>query len=443
MATRRQLLAAGAIVGAGLSLAAQAKVPRVRPADVSQLAKQSLVNRERASAMMAREGLQAVVCTRAANVYYLTSQWPLTDRQQGASTAIAVIPRDVKAPVAFIVSQFSYYYVLADDDLPPGVQAYLVTRPDRVDPHTSGMAAALPNMFRIGDEAGLTAREKTRRARTQSKAPFFASLTDALAKALKDLAITDTVGVDEDAARMAVAAAQPDLPVRPADDVLRWTRLMKTPTEVELMRLASQANIEAALIAAKAARQAGSIQALRARFFAEAAARGNTGVFMVIDGVSSDAYDAPFVEGQSLLIDCVSMRRGYHGDYGRTVFLGEPRKAIRQATTAMGTAWDEVRAMMRPGVRFSQVREAGQAALRKMGRDYWIAFQAHSVGLFHTDQPRAAGLDLVLEEGMILSVDCPLMEMGWGGTAHLEDLVRITASGAEPIHDTGNRVILV
>ena len=35
---------------------------------------------------------------------------------------------------------------------------------------------------------------------------------------------------------------------------------------------------------------------------------------------------------------------------------------------------------------------------------------------------------------MILSIDCPLSETGRGGTGHLEDLVRITASGAEPIH---------
>ena len=35
---------------------------------------------------------------------------------------------------------------------------------------------------------------------------------------------------------------------------------------------------------------------------------------------------------------------------------------------------------------------------------------------------------------MILSIDCPLFETGRGGTGHLEDLVRITDSGAEPIH---------
>jgi len=43
----------------------------------------------------------------------------------------------------------------------------------------------------------------------------------------------------------------------------------------------------------------------------------------------------------------------------------------------------------------------------------------------------------VIEENMILSIDCPLFETGQGGTAHLEDLVLVTATGAVPIHDTG------
>ena len=42
---------------------------------------------------------------------------------------------------------------------------------------------------------------------------------------------------------------------------------------------------------------------------------------------------------------------------------------------------------------------------------------------------------------MFISVDCPLMEAGSGGTAHLEDLTLIREDGSEPIHDTGNQII--
>ena len=42
---------------------------------------------------------------------------------------------------------------------------------------------------------------------------------------------------------------------------------------------------------------------------------------------------------------------------------------------------------------------------------------------------------------MILSIDCPIIESGIGGSAHLEDLVLITADGSEAINDTAQQVI--
>ena len=44
---------------------------------------------------------------------------------------------------------------------------------------------------------------------------------------------------------------------------------------------------------------------------------------------------------------------------------------------------------------------------------------------------------------MILSIDCPVMETGVGGSAHLEDLTLITQGGAEPIHPTAAAALIV
>jgi Xaa-Pro aminopeptidase len=73
-----------------------------------------------------------------------------------------------------------------------------------------------------------------------------------------------------------------------------------------------------------------------------------------------------------------------------------------------------------------------------MGSDLRVPFQPHCVGLAHTDQPRfglnGEAIDMVLEPGMTISVDCPLMEVGTTGTMHMEDLTLITADGSEPLH---------
>ena len=122
---------------------------------------------------------------------------------------------------------------------------------------------------------------------------------------------------------------------------------------------------------------------------------------------------------------------------------------MRQATDAMSLGWDAVREKLRPGLRYSEIKAIGDAAVRKAGYRFDVAFTPHSVGLAHTDEPGRDGTpffvkdDLVLQENMILSVDCPVRNAGFGGSAHLEDLTLITRDGAEQINDIGDRVIIV
>ena len=69
----------------------------------------------------------------------------------------------------------------------------------------------------------------------------------------------------------------------------------------------------------------------------------------------------------------------------------------------------------------------------------FIAFRdpvVHSLGLEHTDDPKAAGVqpqdkpDQTLQKGMVVNVDMPHTEIGWG-SVHMEDTVVITADGCE------------
>jgi Xaa-Pro aminopeptidase len=230
---------------------------------------------------------------------------------------------------------------------------------------------------------------------------------------------------------------------------MRRARLAKSPGELKLMRLAAGANAQAAVAAASAARSLGSAAELRARFFAEAAKRGNTGHFMVIGGVSSEVFDQPLRDGMAVSIDCVSTCRFYHGDFGRTIFIGEPKAPIVRALSLVATAWSEVRDRLRPGLRFADVQRIGREALRKLDPTLSVSFTPHSVGLHHTDHPGPSLLDaappeaLVLEKDMVLSVDCPVFVAGLGGTAHFEDLMLIRDGPAETIHASPPPAIIV
>jgi Xaa-Pro aminopeptidase len=172
-------------------------------------------------------------------------------------------------------------------------------------------------------------------------------------------------------------------------------------------------------------------------------------VFLNVDRVSSELSQDTIRDGQALFLDSVSHYRHYHGDYARMVFVGEPPPAAREAARAVAHGWSALREQLRPGLRYSQIGALGRDAVRKGGFDVAVGFGPHSVGLMHTDEPGedAGGfyrkLDLTLQENMILSVDCPVLDTGLGGSAHTEDLMLITADGAVPLHDLADPVITV
>ena len=232
-------------------------------------------------------------------------------------------------------------------------------------------------------------------------------------------------------------------------DALRRVRLVKSPAELRLMQLASRNNVAAAVATANAVRELGSTGAIRERFYTEAMRRGNQPVFIVVDGSSSEIADDPIREGQAFSIDCVSTCLHYHGDFARTIFVGEPHPMMRRGTTAVFNAWQEIRSRLRAGMRFADVQRIGRETMKKQGADFTVNFTPHSVGLWHTDHPRPSVVEgrtiegLVLEKDMILSVDCPILDTAMGGTVHLEDLMRIADDGATPIHDVPPNIFMV
>lgn len=411
------------------------------------------MNMAQAYKIMDRLGIDALVLGQGVNLYHATGYWPITTRMGHAPSTFAIVTRNESQPLSLVTSSFTYYYQLADVHRDGDFVVYQYTGPandtaDGVEPE------AMPlRVFRDLDQAPMDPIEtrRTSLARlAEQEVGAWAGAKYAMAKAIKDLGLSKaTLAVDHpSAAALLEDAVGRTATVVDADEALRRIRPVKSDLEITLMRRASIANTEAAIAAVHTVRAGATYRDLRAVFYAEAAKRGNKGEFMVIDRVSADQFDAPFRDGQAFLIDCVSSGDGYHGDYGRTVFIGEPSRAMAQATKAIGEAWDVVRDAMKPGMKFSEISALGQATLRKMDANYTVSFGPHSVGLYHTDHVGMAGAaafreNHVLEKGMIMSVDCPLLEAGVGGSAHLEDLVLITENGSEPIHDIGDQTIIV
>ena len=406
------------------------------------------MNFAQADKVMTQLGLDALILGDGVNFQQATGSRPVISRMGRSPSAFAIVTRRPNERVAMVSAAFSYYYTLADVFQDSNIPAYIYSAVanDIHEPEYRAVGAS-----RDRGEVPISAIEEVRVATTQRAVDNqgqYATVEAAMGKALQNLGLTKArIATDHVYVNAVLASAAPKVTTVVADDALRRIRPVKSANEIQLMRQAATGNVEAALDALKTVRAGGSYRELRAEFFAAAARRGHRGVFMVVDRTSDELYDNTFTEGQAILIDCVSEYQGYHGDYGRTVFIGEPHKAMIDATRAMGDGWDTVREQLRPGLKFSDIQALGQQALKRAGKTYMVPFTPHSVGLYHSDHVGSTGLppreDIVLEPGMILSIDCPLVETGVGGSAHLEDLMLITADGAEPINDIGQQTITV
>lgn len=176
-------------------------------------------------------------------------------------------------------------------------------------------------------------------------------------------------------------------------------------------------------------------------FLAECAIRGNH-VNSVIAGMRGGNFpdDGVLVAGKPYLIDCVSHYKGYMGDIARTFIIGDPPREVEQRRRANQLAREAVFDAIKPGVKYSTLQEIGLDTMIKAGMPAYAVFVTpHSVGLQHDDNPfrmpnfGVQTFDHVLQENMVLTVDLPYLEVGWG-SGHNEDLFRVTRTGYEPFN---------
>lgn len=418
-----------------------------------------LLNRTRASEVMSELGVDAIVCARPENIYYLTNHYSQLAKMGMPQLSYAILPRDESIAPILIIGQFAYYLGATERATSEFVDVRLYTAPMEADAYYQSFsvfsqidAPAFDSFLPTAHSShALHPAERRRREMTRSFSEAVSPTSEAaLLVAMRDLRLRGKrVAVDDGHVGDLLDRADRLDVLTSGDDLLRRIRLQKSSAEIELARYAARANADAALFAAKTVRDGASFQDLRGQYAAACASRSLTPAFMVIDGVIPDAAPGRIEEGRSFLIDCVSQHQNYHGDYGRTVCVGEPTKQIKQATDALSRVWDELLPRLKPGIRFSQISEMASESFRQQTSQAALVCNPHSVGIHHTDEPSRADTlswvkdDLELMEGMVLSVDLPIIDVGLGGSGHLEDLVLIGEDGAELLNDTGDRVIVV
>lgn len=465
---RRKLLGtAGLIVAAGVTSSAltgcdrreNSKMQAPPPLSAPSLPQDLLVNRERASYIMKQSGVSAIICALPRNVYYLTNYFPQLSKMGLDGFAFAILTADEKVPPVLVEGQFGFYIAAAETQTAELVDVRLHTGFAEADLTRTAMdlksqlgADAIPSFLpQIHGAYPLNSLESNKLERTNTMSEsVYASSQIALINTLKDLSLDQaSLAVDSFKTKALLEKADINNVRTNGEQLLRTIRLQKTSAEIALMRYAAQANADASLAAAKLVRQGASFQDIRQNYAVQCGQRLMTPDFMFIDNVAPEMARGEIKDGRSFLIDCVSHHQYYHGDYGRTVCVGQPTREIQRATTALAQIWDGLLPQLKPGLFYNEISDLAADIYAKTDTDAGLVCNPHSVGLNHTDEPSKDGADyfvkdnLQLMEGMVVSVDLPMIQPGFGGSAHLEDLVLITSDGAELINDGGDRLIIV
>jgi Xaa-Pro dipeptidase len=142
----------------------------------------------------------------------------------------------------------------------------------------------------------------------------------------------------------------------------------------------------------------------------------------------------PLEENEFLLIDFGGTLHNYPADITRTFCLGKPTDEMQKIYDTVLAANQAAIAVAKPGVTCGDVDKAARDVIEAAGYgEYFFHRTGHGLGLEGHELPQiASGVDVVLEPGMVFTIEPGIYVAGLGG-ARIEDDVHITENGVEVI----------
>ncbi len=138
-------------------------------------------------------------------------------------------------------------------------------------------------------------------------------------------------------------------------------------------------------------------------------------------------------ENESIIIDMGCVKDGYCSDMTRTFFINNnPYQNVYDLVKNANLAAE---AMIKPGVRFSDIDKAARDVIEKAGYgEYFIHRTGHGIGKdVHEPYDVSSSNDMIVQEGMCFSIEPGIYLEGQVGV-RIEDLVLVTKDGCEVLN---------
>jgi Xaa-Pro aminopeptidase len=241
----------------------------------------------------------------------------------------------------------------------------------------------------------------------------------------------------------------PDAKIVDSSKLLDEIRAVKSPEEVELIKKATEI-AEKSMEDALEIAQAGIMELDMSQMYSYSVAEDGGRVTKDQIGFGErSAYPNPIPTNLTLAKgDLIRMSLGttwahYHGEVTRTAALGkvspDVEKRLKTVIDAQEAAFDAAK----PGAKIGDVYAIAQKELEKGGVKECSMSLGHCIGVDCNEKPwLVPGDKTVLEEGMVLNIDVPYLDLGWGGI-QLEDTVLVTKKGLRFLNNTERTLYLL
>ena len=376
-------------------------------------------NGERAFEAMQKREVDAVIASSTENVYYLSDYWSHGKKLGIQMDAFSLLPIKGQPAVVAPLSEADLVYdsgtwiddlrfygesgvELGEPDEPSELTGRLLNMYKTVEPSTDGLSALLKTVEDNGLSSGTLGLDSTGLTPSQ-----YEYLTSKL----------------------------PDAKIVDGAEILREIRMVKTKPELDFIVMATEITEKSMEDALEIVRSEITELDL-AGMFSYSVAYGGGNVTQNMIGIGErSAYPNPVPSAyEAKRRDLVRFTLGckynhYHSNISRTAVVGRPlQKAQRWWETVQG-AQESAFENIEPGIKVSEVYAVLRKELSEAGvKDYNMPL-GHSIGVECNESPIIyKDSDVELEAGMVLNVDIPVLEVGFGGV-QIEDTVIVTPDG--------------
>jgi Xaa-Pro aminopeptidase len=382
-----------------------------------------LIHKQRVAQVMKKYGVDVLVASMPENVTYLTDYWSLSHWLLKGTQTYAVFPADEKIPPYIVAS-------VSDLDL-AAIQENCWVK-DFVA-FGKFFVEVLPQSALSLEEQRLSKLLTTAKKKEDAATALSESLSErGLARGKIAL---DEMNIPVPLYRT-LQEKLPGAEVIGGYPLLREIRAVKTSEEVKILEEAVEITENAFHKALKSIREGIRESEIAHIFTTTIAEQGALPMLTCIGAGYRSAFpnvqasDYRVKKGDFIRFDIGCLYKNYYSDTARMAVLGKPTEKQRSYYQAIKEGEDRALALIRPGARAVELFEAAVKGTREAGiPHYQRGHVGHGIGIECYDIPFLNPTSgHVLEEGMVLNVETPYYELGFGGV-QVEDTLVVTKNG--------------